>query len=49
MLLLGAPLLRTLVQSLPRMLLLLVVAGVSYEAFSFPLHLVQQGEVACTL
>ena len=35
-----------LVQSLPRMVLLLVAIGVSYETFSPLLHLVQQGKVA---
>ena len=46
MFLLGAPLSGTLVQSLPRMVLPLVAVGVSYEAFSPPLHLIQHGEVA---
>ena len=46
LLLLGAPLMGTVVQSLPRMVLLLVAFGLSYEEFSPPLHLVQEGEVA---
>ena len=46
MLLLEAPLSGRVVELLPRMVLPLVAMGVSYEAFSPPLHLVQQGKVA---
>ena len=46
MLLLGVPLLETVIQLLPRTVLPLVAVGVSYEAFSPPLHLMQHGEVA---
>ena len=46
MLLLGTSLMGTVVELLSRAVSPLVVVVVSYEAFSPPLHLVQQGEVA---
>ena len=46
LLLLGGTLPGMLVQSMPGMVLPLATVGISDKAFSSPLHLVQQGEVA---